>query len=110
VIPADSTLQDTIGRILHDTDLAPGSPTPPPPGRPSQADPMNDPVLMSDPRVTAIPVHECGEPLVDVRDHGFRVDPRKEDPLGAFAHVRPLAALGYQDRNGRNAPNGGPSA
>ncbi|NEB68113.1 M15 family metallopeptidase, partial [Streptomyces fulvissimus] len=29
-----------------------------------------------------------GEPLVDVRDHGFRVDPRKRDPLSAFAHVR----------------------
>ncbi|NEA95302.1 M15 family metallopeptidase [Actinospica acidiphila] len=49
---------------------------------------MNSPVLMSDPRVAAIPVRECGEPLVDVRDHGFRVDPRKHDPLGAFAHVR----------------------
>lgn len=87
VIPAESTLQDTVTRILHDTDLASASPTPLP-GKPSQADPMNTPVLMSDPRVAAIPVHECGEPLVDVRDHGFRVDPRKEDPLGAFAHVR----------------------
>ncbi|MDQ1040545.1 D-alanyl-D-alanine dipeptidase [Streptomyces sp. V3I8] len=49
---------------------------------------MNPLVLMSDPRVAAIPVRECGEPLVDVRDHNFRVDPRKQDPLGAFAHVR----------------------
>ena len=49
---------------------------------------MNSLVLMSDPRVAAIPVRECGEPLVDVRDHNFRVDPRKLDPLGAFAHVR----------------------
>ncbi|MFD3590501.1 M15 family metallopeptidase [Streptomyces sp. NPDC058683] len=45
-------------------------------------------VLMSDPRVAAIPVRECGEPLVDVRDYNFRVDPRKQDPLGAFTHVR----------------------
>ncbi|MYQ34674.1 dipeptidase [Streptomyces sp. SID4956] len=49
---------------------------------------MSSPVLMSDPRVAAVPVRECGEPLVDVRDHSFRVDPRKHDPLGAFAHVR----------------------
>ena len=49
---------------------------------------MNSLVLMSDPQVAAIPVRECGEPLVDVRDHSFRVDPRKQDPLGAFAHVR----------------------
>ncbi|OKJ72406.1 dipeptidase [Streptomyces sp. CB02460] len=49
---------------------------------------MNPLVLMSDPQVAAIPVRECGEPLVDVRDHDFRVDPRKQDPLGAFAHVR----------------------
>ncbi|APS19299.1 dipeptidase [Streptomyces sp. Tue 6075] len=49
---------------------------------------MNPLILMSDPQVAAIPVRECGEPLVDVRDHDFRVDPRKQDPLGAFAHVR----------------------
>ncbi|KOT42800.1 dipeptidase [Streptomyces caelestis] len=49
---------------------------------------MSSSVLMSDPRVAAVPVRECGKPLVDVRDHGFRVDPRKHDPLGAFAHVR----------------------
>lgn len=41
---------------------------------------MND-VLMSDPKVAAIPVHDCGEPLVDVRlDGSLAVDPRKEDP------------------------------
>ncbi|MEV5933252.1 M15 family metallopeptidase [Streptomyces sp. NPDC052079] len=87
VIPADSTLQDTVARILRETELAPASPIPPP-YKPSQGDAMNPLVLMSDPRVAAIPVRECGEPLVDVRDHGFRVDPRKHDPLGAFAHVR----------------------
>ncbi|MET8694568.1 M15 family metallopeptidase [Streptomyces bauhiniae] len=46
-------------------------------------------VLMSDRRVAAVPVRECGEPLVDVRAHGaLRVDPRKEDGSGAFAYLR----------------------
>jgi D-alanyl-D-alanine dipeptidase len=45
-------------------------------------------VLMSDPAVAAIPVRECGEDLVDVRAHGIRVDARREDEAGAFAHVR----------------------
>ncbi|RAS24846.1 protein-L-isoaspartate(D-aspartate) O-methyltransferase/D-alanyl-D-alanine dipeptidase [Streptomyces avidinii] len=86
VIPADSTLQDTVARIVRDTDLPPAAP--PPQCKPSRGDPMNPLVLMSDPQVAAIPVRECGEPLVDVRNHDFRVDPRKHDPLGAFAHVR----------------------
>lgn len=88
VLPADSTLQDTIARILRETGLASASSIPPPQCKPSQGDAMESLVLMSDPRVAAIPVRECGEPLVDVRDHGFRVDPRKQDPLGAFTHVR----------------------
>ncbi|MGW3339018.1 M15 family metallopeptidase [Streptomyces sp. NPDC001009] len=46
-------------------------------------------VLMADRRVAAIPVRECGEPLVDVRAHGgLRVDPRRQDAAGAFAHLR----------------------
>ncbi|MFF3976610.1 M15 family metallopeptidase [Streptomyces sp. NPDC001828] len=85
VIPADSTLQDTVARIVRETDPAAA---PPPQYKPSQGDAMTPLVLMSDPQVAAIPVRECGEPLVDVRDHDFRVDPRKQDPLGAFAHVR----------------------
>ncbi|SNX66433.1 D-alanyl-D-alanine dipeptidase [Streptomyces sp. TLI_55] len=88
VIPVHSTLQDTIARIVRETDLASASPAPPPQCKPSQRDSMNPLVLMSDPRVAAIPVRECQEPLVDVRDHGLRVDPRRQDPLGAFAHVR----------------------
>lgn len=88
VIPADSTLRNTIARILLETALASASPIPQPQDKPSQGDSMSKLVLMSDPRVAAIPVRECGEPLVDVRDRGFRVDPRKHDPLGAFAHVR----------------------
>ncbi|MEU6814198.1 M15 family metallopeptidase [Streptomyces sp. NPDC046860] len=47
-------------------------------------------VLMADRRVAAVPVRECGEPLVDVRAHGaLRVDPRRQDAAGAFAHLRP---------------------
>ncbi|MDT9695260.1 M15 family metallopeptidase [Streptomyces sp. P17] len=50
---------------------------------------MNEITLMSDPRIAAIPVQECGEPLVDVRSDGsLLVDPRKSDPEGAFAHLR----------------------
>ncbi|WP_370132447.1 M15 family metallopeptidase [Streptacidiphilus sp. EB103A] len=46
-------------------------------------------VLMSDPQVAAIGLHECGEALVDVREHGgIEVDHRKQDTSGAFAHVR----------------------
>ena len=43
-------------------------------------------VLIADPRVAAIPVSECDEPLVDLR-RILRVDPRRGDPAGAFAHV-----------------------
>ncbi|MFD7862249.1 M15 family metallopeptidase [Streptomyces sp. NPDC059783] len=88
VVPADSTLKDTIAQIVRETDLASASSVTPPPCKQSQGDSMNPLVLMSDPQVAAIPVRECGEPLVDVRDHDFRVDPRKQDPLGAFTHVR----------------------
>ncbi|WP_407835181.1 M15 family metallopeptidase [Streptomyces sp. DSM 116496] len=50
---------------------------------------MSEIVLMSDPRVTALPVTECGEPLVDLR--GFpelRIDPRLADADGHYAHLR----------------------
>lgn len=63
VVPADSTLQDTIARIQAETDLASASPIPPPQCKPLQGESMNPLVLMSDPRVAAIPVRECGEPL-----------------------------------------------
>jgi D-alanyl-D-alanine dipeptidase len=46
-------------------------------------------VLMSDPRVAAIPVQDCGEELVDTRASGlFLVDGRKRDPDGHYAHLR----------------------
>jgi D-alanyl-D-alanine dipeptidase len=50
---------------------------------------MTEIVLMSDPRIAAIPVVECGERLRDVRlRESVAVDPRKEDRSGAFAHLR----------------------
>ncbi|MEV4576557.1 M15 family metallopeptidase [Nonomuraea jabiensis] len=46
-------------------------------------------VLLSDPRIAAVPVKECGEPLVDLRTvEAIRVDPRLADREGAYAHVR----------------------
>lgn len=50
---------------------------------------MSEIILMSDPKVAAIPVVDCGERLVDVR-HGssLLVDDRKQDPAGAFACLR----------------------
>ncbi|OKI28274.1 dipeptidase [Streptomyces sp. CB03578] len=50
---------------------------------------MSEIVLMSDPKVAAIPVAECGELLVDVRAAGsLLVDARKQDPADAFAYLR----------------------
>ncbi|MYR44773.1 M15 family metallopeptidase [Streptomyces sp. SID5910] len=51
---------------------------------------MTEVVLMSDPRVAAVPVQECGEPLVNVRGDGrLLVDERKRADSGeAFAHLR----------------------
>ncbi|MFD7339413.1 M15 family metallopeptidase [Streptomyces violascens] len=50
---------------------------------------MSQVVLMSDPRVAAVPLQECGEPLVDVRRGGaLMVDVRLQDAESAFAHVR----------------------
>ncbi|MGP9022769.1 M15 family metallopeptidase [Streptomyces sp. BR1] len=50
---------------------------------------MTEIVLMSDPKVAAIPVAECGERLVDVRgSRSLLVDVRKQDPVDAFAYVR----------------------
>lgn len=46
-----------------------------------------DPVSMSDPRVAAVPVSECAEPLVDCRT-ALRVDDRRSDPEGHWARLR----------------------
>nr|WP_145487343.1 MULTISPECIES: M15 family metallopeptidase [Streptomyces] len=50
---------------------------------------MAEIILMSDPKVAAVPVRECGERLVDVRRDGrLRVDARKVDGDGAYARLR----------------------
>ncbi|MFE3083299.1 hypothetical protein ACFXGM_07395 [Streptomyces albidoflavus] len=44
---------------------------------------------MSDPTVAAIPVEECGTPLVNLAaDSVLRVDDRERDPHGAYAYLR----------------------
>ncbi len=46
-------------------------------------------LLLSDPRVAAVPAIDCGEPLVDLRDQSrLLVDRRKKDQSGAWARVR----------------------
>lgn len=46
-------------------------------------------LLLSDPEVAAVPVCECGEPLLDLREHtDLRMDTRKQDTAGAWAHLR----------------------
>ncbi|MFC8370592.1 M15 family metallopeptidase [Streptomyces sp. NPDC057239] len=50
---------------------------------------MSEIILMSDPRVAAISVRECGEPLVDVRSSGpLLVDARKQGDSDVFFHLR----------------------
>lgn len=50
---------------------------------------MTEIVLMSDPRVAAIPVVECAERLVDVRRGGsLLIDAREQDTGDAFAYLR----------------------
>ena len=50
---------------------------------------MDDVLLLSDPQVAAVPVQECGAPLVDLRAAGsVLLDLRTADPAGAFAHLR----------------------
>ncbi len=50
---------------------------------------MSEIVLLSDPAVAAVPVAECGEPLVDLRTTpALRLDHGLADPAGAYAHVR----------------------
>jgi D-alanyl-D-alanine dipeptidase len=54
-------------------------------------------VLICDPRVTAIPVGDNGEDLVDVRDRGLRTSSYRADAAGQFARVR----AGLADRLAR---------
>jgi D-alanyl-D-alanine dipeptidase len=71
---------------------------------------MSDEVtLISDPRVVRVPIAECGEPLVDLRDvegeEAIQLDARKRDDAGVWLNVR----VGVADRLRRAqaaAPNG----
>ena len=50
---------------------------------------MSKIVYLSDPEITSLPVEECGDPLVDLRDiPALRVDRRLADPDGHFARLR----------------------
>lgn len=50
---------------------------------------MSEIILMSDPRVEAVSVRECGERLVDVRRRSpMLIDERARDSSDAFAHLR----------------------
>ncbi|NRQ35951.1 dipeptidase [Nonomuraea sp. NN258] len=50
---------------------------------------MADIVLLADERISAVPVRECHEPLVDVREAAeIEVDGRQADPDGDYARVR----------------------
>ncbi|MGJ5798793.1 M15 family metallopeptidase [Streptomyces europaeiscabiei] len=50
---------------------------------------MTEIILMSDPKVAAVPVHDSDEPLVDVRRAcPLLVDERKADATGAYAQLR----------------------
>ncbi|MFI7606605.1 M15 family metallopeptidase [Micromonospora sp. NPDC049366] len=52
-------------------------------------------ILLSDPRVAAVPATDDGDPLVDLRDvPDLRLDARAADPAGAYARVR----LGVAER------------
>ncbi|MBA2806037.1 MULTISPECIES: M15 family metallopeptidase [Streptomyces] len=46
-------------------------------------------ILMNDPAVAGVPVQDCGEPLVDLRELAFVVvDSRQADPEGSYALIR----------------------
>ncbi|MFG1686246.1 M15 family metallopeptidase [Nonomuraea sp. NPDC049269] len=64
----------------------------------------SDIVLISDPRVAAIPVRDNGEELADVRGR-LRVDERMADRSGAYAHLR-SGLLARLERAERRLPDG----
>jgi D-alanyl-D-alanine dipeptidase len=66
--------------------------------------PTSDIVLISDPRVAAIPVRDNGEELADVRGR-LRVDERLADRAGAYAHLR-SGLLARLERAERRLPDG----
>lgn len=67
---------------------------------------MDEITLMSDPKIAAIPVAECGEPLVDVRERGgLLIAGIRQDDSGAFAHLRRSVADRLLDA-GTRLPDG----
>jgi zinc D-Ala-D-Ala dipeptidase len=63
-------------------------------------------LLLSDPRVAAVPVDDDGDPLVDLRTvPGLRLDQRTDDPSGAYAWMRSDAAARLLDAQ-RKLPEG----
>ncbi|MEV0586043.1 M15 family metallopeptidase [Nonomuraea sp. NPDC050310] len=64
----------------------------------------DDIVLISDPRVAAVPVAESGEPLADVRGR-LRLDTRLADAAGAYAHLR-TGLLARLEKAERRLPDG----
>jgi D-alanyl-D-alanine dipeptidase len=66
--------------------------------------PTSDVVLISDPRVAAIPVRDNDEALVDARGR-LRVDTRLADSTGAYAHLR-SGLLARLERAERRLPSG----
>ena len=63
-------------------------------------DEPDEPVLMADPRVAAIPVEDNGERLVDLGEAGFVIDPRYADTAGSYRLLRESAAeaLGHAQK------------
>ena len=65
---------------------------------------MRNVVLISDPRVTSIPVEDNGDALADVRGV-LAVDARLADPEGAYAHLRHGLLVRLEDAQ-RRLPGG----
>ena len=63
-------------------------------------------ILLSDPRVAAVPSRDDGDPLVDVREvPALRLDERAADPEGAYARLRSGLAERLEDAQ-RKLPDG----
>jgi D-alanyl-D-alanine dipeptidase len=63
-------------------------------------------IVLSDPRVAAVPLRDCAEPLVEVESvASVRLDPREQDPAGAYGRVR-LGVLNRLSRAAEALPEG----
>src|SRR5690349_10788252 len=59
-------------------------------------------ILLSDPRVAAVPSVDDGDPLVDLRDvPQLRLDGRAADPAGAYARLRAEVVARLIDAQGK---------